>query len=383
MTGCADCRWVKPGITMPAQSSARAANARCRPIDLKDQRVDRVAHPKPEVERDLIVARAGGVQAPRGGADDLGEPGLDVHMDVFERARERERARLDFALDLGETLGDGVCVGGVDEALAPKHGEMRLGPRDVLGGELAVEVDRGVDRLHDLGRAGGEPAAPHRVAHRVVALDGSRMVKTENAPRRRLLLAVALAALAAVVVAAVLYGTAEPPGKVAEACPAASKALAAKLAPLARGEVAALAVASEPRLAIPLVFEREDGSKASVADFRGRAVLLNLWATWCVPCRAEMPALDRLQAAAGDKGFEVVAVNVDTARLERRGAVSRRDRRQVARPLRRSERRRVRDAAPERQGAGPSGDDADRQGRAAKWASSPAPSIGIRPMRWR
>ncbi len=144
-------------------------------------------------------------------------------------------------------------------------------------------------------------------------------MKTENAPRRRLLIAVALAALAAVVVGAVLYGTAEPPGKAAEACPAASKALAAKLKPLARGEVAALAVPPAPRLAIPLVFEREDGSKASVADFRGRAVLLNLWATWCVPCRAEMPALDRLQAEAGDKGFEVVAVNVDTARLERRG----------------------------------------------------------------
>ena len=76
---------------------------------------------------------------------------------------------------------------------------------------------------------------------------------------------------------------------------------------------------STPRLALPLVFEREDGSKATLADFRGRAVLLNLWATWCVPCRAEMPALDRLQAEAGDKGFEVVAVNVDTARLERRG----------------------------------------------------------------
>ena len=49
-------------------------------------------------------------------------------------------------------------------------------------------------------------------------------------------------------------------------------------------------------------------------------MLLNLWATWCVPCRAEMPALDRLQAAKGGPGFEVVAVNVDTARLERRAA---------------------------------------------------------------
>ena len=49
-------------------------------------------------------------------------------------------------------------------------------------------------------------------------------------------------------------------------------------------------------------------------------MLLNLWATWCVPCRAEMPALDRLQAAKGGQDFEVVAVNVDTARLERRAA---------------------------------------------------------------
>ena len=46
-------------------------------------------------------------------------------------------------------------------------------------------------------------------------------------------------------------------------------------------------------------------------------MLLNLWATWCVPCRAEMPALDRLQARLGGADFEVVAVNVDTARLER------------------------------------------------------------------
>jgi thiol-disulfide isomerase/thioredoxin len=146
------------------------------------------------------------------------------------------------------------------------------------------------------------------------------MTTTENAPRRRLLLTAALGALAAVVVGAVLYGTAEPPGKAAGACPPASKALAARLAPLAKGDLAALAIASEPRQALPLTFQREDGGKTTLADFRGRAVLLNLWATWCVPCRAEMPALDRLQAETGGKGFEVVAVNVDTARLERRGA---------------------------------------------------------------
>ncbi len=146
------------------------------------------------------------------------------------------------------------------------------------------------------------------------------MTTAGNPPRRRLLLPAALGVLAAVVAGAVLYGTLTPPGKDAGTCPAASRAVAAKLAPLARGDVAAVTIASEPREALPLAFQREDGSKAALADFRGRAVLLNLWATWCVPCRAEMPALDRLQAEAGGKGFEVVAVNVDTARLERRAA---------------------------------------------------------------
>ena len=150
---------------MPAQSSARSASARCRPAIWPIERVDRVAHPEAEVDRDLVVARAGGVQPAGGGADDLGEPALDVHMDVLERAREGEGARLDFALDLRETLGDGLGVGGLDDALAREHGDMGLRAGDVLGGELAVEVDRGVDLLHDLGRAGGEPAAPHRVAH--------------------------------------------------------------------------------------------------------------------------------------------------------------------------------------------------------------------------
>ncbi|HZZ63278.1 MAG TPA: TlpA disulfide reductase family protein [Roseiarcus sp.] len=145
------------------------------------------------------------------------------------------------------------------------------------------------------------------------------MTRTEKPPRR-LLLPAALGVLAALAAGAVLYGTLAPAGKVAGACPPASRALAARLAPLAKGEVAAVSIASQPGEALPLVFERPDGSKATLADFRGKAVLLNLWATWCVPCRVEMPALDRLEAQAGGPGFEVVAVNVDTARLDRRAA---------------------------------------------------------------
>ena len=49
----------------------------------------------------------------------------------------------------------------------------------------------------------------------------------------------------------------------------------------------------------------------TLADHAGKTVLLNLWATWCAPCRAEMPALDALQKEKGGNAFEVVAVNVD------------------------------------------------------------------------
>ena len=66
-----------------------------------------------------------------------------------------------------------------------------------------------------------------------------------------------------------------------------------------------------------LGFDTPEGTKASLADFKGRTVLLNLWATWCLPCRQEMPALDRLQGILGGRAFTVVAVNIDTARLDR------------------------------------------------------------------
>jgi len=55
------------------------------------------------------------------------------------------------------------------------------------------------------------------------------------------------------------------------------------------------------------------GSSTSLAAYRGRVVLLNVWATWCAPCVKEMPALDRLQAMLGGPDFEVVALSIDEA----------------------------------------------------------------------
>jgi len=88
--------------------------------------------------------------------------------------------------------------------------------------------------------------------------------------------------------------------------------LARKLAPLAHGEVAALTMASAPLRLPDLTFEDAQGQPKKLSDWRGRTVLLNLWATWCVPCRREMPALETLQTKLGGPGFEVVAVNIDT-----------------------------------------------------------------------
>ena len=88
--------------------------------------------------------------------------------------------------------------------------------------------------------------------------------------------------------------------------------LAKKIAPLARGEVAAVNVAKSPLKVPDLAFIDPSGKPITLADLRGRTLLLNLWATWCVPCRTEMPTLDALQEKLGGPGFEVVAINIDT-----------------------------------------------------------------------
>ena len=88
--------------------------------------------------------------------------------------------------------------------------------------------------------------------------------------------------------------------------------LAAKIAPFARGEVAAVNVARQPLKLPDLAFKDASGKPVTLADWRGKTVLLNLWATWCVPCRKEMPALDALEQRIGGPNFQVVAINIDT-----------------------------------------------------------------------
>ena len=64
-----------------------------------------------------------------------------------------------------------------------------------------------------------------------------------------------------------------------------------------------------------LQFVDADGRERTIADFRGKVLLLNIWATWCAPCRLEMPSLDRLQAKLGGPEFQVIALSMDAGGL--------------------------------------------------------------------
>jgi thiol-disulfide isomerase/thioredoxin len=68
---------------------------------------------------------------------------------------------------------------------------------------------------------------------------------------------------------------------------------------------------TEPAPAPEVTFLDAEGEELSLADFAGKVVVLNLWATWCAPCREEMPSLDRLQAEHGGEDLQVVALSLD------------------------------------------------------------------------
>jgi thiol-disulfide isomerase/thioredoxin len=74
---------------------------------------------------------------------------------------------------------------------------------------------------------------------------------------------------------------------------------------------AGFAVRDSPRPLPEIQFENGQGEAISLADFRGKVLLLNIWATWCAPCRREMPTLERLQVELGGPDFEVVALSID------------------------------------------------------------------------
>ena len=85
--------------------------------------------------------------------------------------------------------------------------------------------------------------------------------------------------------------------------------------PLSQGQMAAFVFRKAPEALPEVKFLDAAGKERTLADWRGKVVLLNLWATWCLPCRKEMPALDKLQRQMGSDKFQVVAVSVDRTGL--------------------------------------------------------------------
>lgn len=122
----------------------------------------------------------------------------------------------------------------------------------------------------------------------------------------------AMAAIAAVVGFAAVYGTLGRPDNNGMTQSNDQPAEIAETSPRQQAPgLPAFIFKKTPEPLADVNFVDGAGTQKTLKDFRGKTILLNLWATWCAPCRHEMPSLDRLQAALGSDKFEVVALAVD------------------------------------------------------------------------
>ncbi len=127
-----------------------------------------------------------------------------------------------------------------------------------------------------------------------------------RAPRRILVIAL----LGAAVALALTLWIGNATGPQAAQCAVQSDA-AGKIDAAAVGQLAALNGTGKGRGYADMSFTDAAGGKASIADFAGKKLLVNFWASWCVPCRAEMPALQALAAKYNSDGFMVLPINLD------------------------------------------------------------------------
>ena len=78
-----------------------------------------------------------------------------------------------------------------------------------------------------------------------------------------------------------------------------------------KGSLKNLTALESPPAQPNMAFTSPDGTEMRLSDYKGKVILVNIWATWCAPCIAEMPMLDELQAAKGGPSFEVVTISLD------------------------------------------------------------------------
>ncbi|WP_169567001.1 TlpA family protein disulfide reductase [Sneathiella limimaris] len=96
-----------------------------------------------------------------------------------------------------------------------------------------------------------------------------------------------------------------------------STAFSANLKDLAVGEMKNIVISSDPEPIAEFSFVDAEGKTHQISDFQGKTILLNFWATWCGPCKEEMPSIDRLQGEMGSDEFEVLTVSHDLQGIER------------------------------------------------------------------
>lgn len=127
-------------------------------------------------------------------------------------------------------------------------------------------------------------------------------------------LLIALASAAVALVLTLVIGNFMPAE--AHQCPA-QVVKGQKIDAAAVGMLAALTGTGEGRGYADMAFTDQAGAPKTIADFAGKKLLVNFWASWCVPCRAEMPALDRLAGEYNSDQFQVLAINTGDTSLDK------------------------------------------------------------------
>ena len=216
--------------------------------------------------------------------DYLRQPRFDIHVNILKRVIEREIAGFDTGRNFSKPVANCGLVIRADDPYMGKHGGMGQAALDILAPHLAIKPDRGIDGGHDGRGTFGETSAPLLIGTAAHA-EGVSFV-------------LVLKRRAGMIGAPALIGaTLLAPG-------ASRQGWAAK-------GLEKLREAANPAPATAITFTDADGKETGLAAFAGQGLVVNLWATWCPPCVAEMPALDRLQAMLRAERIAVLALSSD------------------------------------------------------------------------